>query len=357
MQPTNPITRTQPRANSQTPASSSSIAVQNVAETAKLQIGQQIQATILEQAGQGLYKVLAAGQTLQMQLPGQLKVGSQIALQVISTSPRLSFALASSSSPISTAEEISSASRLLSDLTLMPLSKPYVESASGRAVWPSAEKVPESNQLAVSLKEALGNSGLFYESHQAQWIAGTRSTAQLLVEPQNLLTHNAQSPAFHPGTSSQTVKQESASSLPSEKAASIASKAVSDGVTDKSSILPIAKELVPLVQQQLHTLETHQLTWSGEIWPNQQMQWEIQGEPERHSATPEERQWNTEVELALPKLGDVHARLQFSQGSVKLTLHASSEKAAALFTRNLSELASTMKSAGIPLASAAVEKP
>ncbi len=392
MQPTSPINSTQTRPV--TPATSisqsenaavSQVVTESIAAV-KFAVGQQIQATIQQQVSPGLYKVQIAGQSMQIQLPGPIKTGSTITLQVMSTSPKLTFSVSSSSAPISTAEEISSTSRLLSNLTQQPLSRTPVESASGRAVWPSENTVPESGKLAVALKDALANSGLFYESHQAQWVAGTRSTAQLLVEPQNLLapmTKNAppgttsaqvtaqpgrENQSQPAGTAPALVQPEPASKAItrpdahaaafSQSAPGIADTQTKGATTDATSNapLPIAKELIPLVQQQLHTLETHQLTWSGQVWPNQQMQWEIQGEPEHRTALPDERQWKTEMELALPRLGDVRARLVFHQGAVSLALHAANSDASALFDRRLPELATAMKNAGIPLSGAVVEK-
>lgn len=380
MQPANPISSTQPLARSVTPATSatqaaytavSQVATESTAAV-KLEVGQLIQATIQEQVNPGLYKVQVAGQSMQMQLPGLIKIGSAITLQVVSVSPRLTFSVPGSGAPISTAEEISSTSRLLSDLAQMPLSKTMVEAPTGRAVWPSEKSAPESGQLAAALKDALANSGLFYESHQAQWVAGARSTAQLLIEPQNQLsqiTKNAQSLQTGPLSVQpkpgivETIKPDAhAVSVSESKSASTLGVATADtqtkgAATDApSNALPIAKELIPLVQQQLHTLETHQLTWAGQIWPNQQMQWEIQGEPEHRASRPDERQWKTEMELALPRLGDVHASLVFNQGAVRLTLHAADADAASLFDRRLPELAASMKNVGIPLSGAAVEK-
>ncbi|NNM79867.1 MAG: flagellar hook-length control protein FliK, partial [Gallionella sp.] len=118
----------------------------------------------------------------------------------------------------------------------------------------------------------------------------------------------------------------------------------------------VAKELVPLVQQQLHTLETHQLTWAGQVWPGQQMQWEIHGQPEHHNAPQDERQWRTEMELALPRLGDVHAQLVFSGSGLKLTLHVADTATATLFNRSLAQLRSALANVNIPLTAAAVEK-
>jgi hypothetical protein len=314
-----------------------------------LAAGQQVQATIQEQVSPGLYKVQVAGQTLQMQLPGLLKTGSQVMLQVISTSPKLTFGVAASSAPIATAEQISSTSRLLSNLAQLPVSRTLIESTTGRAVWQTTVSIPDSKQLAAGLRDALANSGLFYESHQAQWVAGERSTAQLLVEPQNQLSRDAQN---MPGTavSATQLDRDAQNTLSTILSASPQDKATTD------SGLPIAKELVPLVQQQLHTLETHQLTWTGQVWPGQQMQWEIQGEPEHRPMQPDERQWSTEMELALPRLGDVHARLVFHQGGIKLTLHAADAGAIALFNRRLPGLAISMADAGIPLAGTVVEK-
>ncbi|MFA6921909.1 MAG: flagellar hook-length control protein FliK [Gallionella sp.] len=309
----------------------------------KLEIGQRIQATIKEQLSPGLFKVEVAGQTLQMQLPGQLKSGNLIQLQVMSNNPRLTFGFVASSNPLPTQEQISSTSRFLSNLTELPRERTMIQSAAGQPVWPASGPAIDSRQLAVALHNALGNSGLFYESHQAQWVRGERSTAQLLVEPQNLLKNN----------------DSTATATQPDKAAAAAQA----DTTPPGSGLPITKELVSMVQQQLHTLETHQLTWTGQIWPGQQMQWEIQGEPERQQAQPGQhqdpydgRKWSTEMELALPALGDVHAKLVLSQGKLTLTLQAADVNSAALLNRRLPGLATTLGEAGIPLASAVVEK-
>jgi flagellar hook-length control protein FliK len=62
------------------------------------------------------------------------------------------------------------------------------------------------------------------------------------------------------------------------------------------------------------------------------------------------------MELALNKLGDVHARLVYTQGAIKLTLHAGDTDTAELFTRRLPALRNTLQEAGINLTSAVIEK-
>lgn len=300
---------------------------------AKLEVGQRIQATIQELVSPGLFKVQVAGQSMQMRLPGQLQVGNILALKVESTSPKLTFSFFASSQPISTQEQISASSRLLANLADLPMTRTLIETSTGKPVLQTSGASLDSKELAGALRDTLANSGLFYESHQAQWVRGERSTAQLLIEPQNQLTNP---PADQPAT---------------DKIATPASATTTD------TNLPIAKELIPLVQQQLHALETHQITWTGQIWPGQQMQWEIQGEPEHHlSAAADERQWSTEMELALPKLGDVHARLVFNSSGLKLNLQAADVDAIALFHRRLPSLGKTLADAGIQLTSSVIEK-
>ncbi len=303
----------------------------------KLEPGQRIQATIQEQVSPGLFRVQVAGQSMQMRLPGQLKSGNVFELQVVSTNPKLTFSVFASTNPIATQEQISSTSRLLANLAELPLARVLIESTSGGAVWQATGLPIDSKQLAAALRDALANSGLFYESHQAQWVRGERSTAQLLVEPQNQL----------PDKQGDTQSADRQEAVP---------PAAQQGKTAEEPGLPIAKELVSLVQQQLHTLETHQLTWTGQVWPGQQMQWEIQGQPERDTLLPDERQWSTEMELALPRLGDIHAKLVFSHDEIKLTLQAADADSVMLFNRRLPALGRALADAGIHLTGTVVEK-
>ncbi|HUV99624.1 MAG TPA: flagellar hook-length control protein FliK [Gallionella sp.] len=332
---------------------------------AKLEPGQQFQATVLSKISEGLFKVQVAGQTLQMRLPGNIQRGDVIRLVVISTQPRITFGMVASTNPLSTPEEIGSSARMLSNLAASPLEHPVVEQLGNKAVWQAEQAVPDTKLLAGALREALGKSGLFYESHQAQWIRGERSTNQLLAEPQNVLTGR------NPSQSSAVVRQTVPNSVPAsglpdmQKTTRLlpgidtpapATKPEQSAATSSDAALPVAKELVQLVQQQLHTLENHHLVWLGQIWPGQQMQWEIQGEPEHPTREQDERQWSTEIELALPRLGDVHARLIFSNSGLRLTLHAADPSTVELFNRSLPALRDSLAGADIPLLAAVAEK-
>ncbi len=380
---------------------------------AKLEPGQQFQGTVQSKVSEGMFKVQVAGQTLQMRLPGNIQSGDVIRLVVVSTQPRITFSMAASTNPLSTPEEIGSSARMLSDLAGSPLEHPVVQQLGSKAVWQAGQTATDAKSLAGALRETLGKSGLFYESHQAQWVRGERSTNQLLAEAQNVLTgrnlfqpsaviprstpndgsmsgtttpQESNEPAGQAGTpppetkTGQPPASGSDAALPAARELSRdnsapgtadaqklkaptgqAGSAAPDTKTEQSAStgsnsLPVAKELVQLVQQQLHTLENHHLVWQGQIWPGQQMQWEIQGEPEHQATQQDERQWSTEIELDLPRLGGVHARLVFAGSGLRLTLHAADPATAELFKRSLPALKDTLAGADIPLLAAVVER-
>ncbi|NNM80921.1 MAG: hypothetical protein HKM01_10825, partial [Gallionella sp.] len=147
----------------------------------EIKVGQQLQGSVQAQLSPGLFRVLVAGQSIQMRLPATIRSGETINLRVISTTPQLTFSIAASTAPISTQEQIGAAARLLADLAQQPIQDPVTRQLGKTAVWQTALTAPDSRQLATALRDALANSGLFYESHQAQWVRGERSTAQLLV--------------------------------------------------------------------------------------------------------------------------------------------------------------------------------
>lgn len=316
---------------------------------AGLKPGQQLQGSVQSKVSEGLFKVQVSGQTLQMRLPGNIRSGDTIKLEVIAAHPRITFGMVASTNPLSTPEQIGATARILSNLADLPLERLTVKQLGNKAVWDTGQQAPDTKLLAGALREALGKSGLFYESHQAQWIRGERSMNQLLEEPQNILTGSSL-----PLSSSEEQRATSATQTPSNTP--VTSDSAGDTASAGDTSLPIAKELLPLVQQQLHALEHHHLAWMGQVWPGQEMQWEIQGQPEHQTQQPDERQWSTEIELTLPRLGNVHARLVFTESGLRLTLNAADTVTVDLFNRTLLQLKNSLAGADIALVAALVEK-
>jgi hypothetical protein len=57
---------------------------------------------------------------------------------------------------------------------------------------PIAAGPPNNAQdLLPLLKQAISESGMFYEAHQAEWVEGRYSKAQLLQEPQGRLQESS----------------------------------------------------------------------------------------------------------------------------------------------------------------------
>ncbi len=300
------------------------------ADTSQFELGQKVQGTVQAQVAPNVFNVRVATQLLQMQLPAFIRSGDIITLQVVSLQPRLTFTLAASSNPVSTPESLSATARLLSSLSQQPLERSYVRPIQSSPLWTGEKVQPDTTQLAGKLHEALSQSGLFYESHQAQWIAGARPTTQLLLEPQNQLPQgaNAKDTATANGTLSAALAESG----------------------QRTATTGIPGHLQTLVQQQMSALETHQVLWQGQVWQGQEMRWEVSEEsPHRNAQGVEEGQWVTRINLDLPNLGGVSARLSFNGNALSLSLGAANAQTRDRMSNASSQLVAALSERGIPV--------
>lgn len=306
------------------------------------QPGQKFQATVQAQLAPGIFKVQVADQLLQLQLPGTIRTGDKITLEVVSLLPRLTFNMAASANPLSTADQLSATSRLLSSLTQQPLEKNFVRSTNSAPLWTGATQFPDTAELAGKLHTALSQSGLFYEAHQAQWLAGSRNTAQLLQEPQNLPADKVRAAL---GMDSKIQHLDTEVTLNSASAGS---------GRERISILGIPDHMQPLIQQQLLALETRQVQWQGQVWANQEMSWKVKEEQIPSPNGEEGRQWSTQIFLNLPNLGEVSATLRFGNNGLNLSLDADTPQTRSKLGNASSALVSALSERGINITSALV---
>lgn len=192
---------------------------------------------------------------------------------------------------------------------------------------------PEPQQLAKSLQDALGASGLFYESHVAQWAEGKRPLADLQREPQ---MQRQEAPAG----------RQSAESL--ARAAQLA--------PDLSA--------AQMINQQLHAHEQQRVQWNGEAWPGQSMQWDVArderneregrdgrgGKDEREADTV----WRSGVRFSLPMLGKVAASVTLVGEQVHIQLQAGSDGSADALRAWAGDLQRALDAVGAPLASLSI---
>ena len=339
-------------------------------------VGKSMQGQVLARMGDGSFLVRVAGTPARMQLPAGAQLGAEIPLTLIGINPRPSFQIGNprdqAANPLLTYADADaepdaaetrgpqagaaqagtrtgSAATLLSRAPLTPSNllpalagdTPAPElSTTARAissVLVQAESVPgapvtlvgktplmatpraDPAQVAQKLRDTVGSSGLFYESHVAEWAEGKRPLASLLLEPQMQKAQQADA-------------QKSGTDLASAQ----------------------------LINMQLHTHEQARVQWQGEAWPGQKMQWDIsrdapegqqqEGRGDEEDATA----WRSSVRFQFPLLGDLAAHVVLQGGRVAIQMQAGSEASADTLRQHAARLEAALDAAGWPLASLSI---
>ena len=301
--------------------------------------GQRIVARLQQSGPDNTFKALVEGRSVTLALPQTATPGDTLELVVSHVTPAAVFATQAGSTALpgaQTGTALSQAGRLISFLLT---GQPPAQAASlngGQPVLASPPGPGDTDLLAQRLGAALGDSGLFYESHQARWLAGQVDMAQLTREPQGR-------PAV-PSAAPTTALQTGTAALP---------EAAQPGATPQ-----IPDRLLPVVHQQLDALATQHLVWQGQIWPGQTMEWEIE-DPARDGPRADDDPaptWNTTLRLSLPTLGGVEARLHLTPAGVALRLTGDSADTVAALRAGQPRLAEALAAANLPLTGVSTEQ-
>jgi hypothetical protein len=198
----------------------------------------------------------------------------------------------------------------------------------------SAGGAPDSGKLREGLQRALGDSGLFYESHVAEWAAGKRPLQDLQREPQ----------------------------MQRQGAAQGAAQSQADAVA--RTLAGPDLSAAQMINQQLHTHEQGKVMWQGEAWPGQQMQWLVEREQQRddgqggrregRDGDPADSVWRSGVRFRFPLLGKVAANVTLVGDQVHIAVQSGSEDTAVTLRAWAGALQQAMDAAGAPLASLAI---
>lgn len=170
------------------------------------------------------------------------------------------------------------------------------------------------HSLPVRLAQTLSESGMFYESHLAKWSKGALSLEAILREPQARVNVAAQ---------------------------------VSAKLTELAGM---PEEAARLAGRQLQILEGGPFFWQGIAWPGQNMQWLIreqaggEGGGESDDTASE---WVTELNLILPRMGEVHAQLGLTGERLHLRLLADEPATRAALEAALPLLAKGFEASGL----------
>lgn len=314
-----------------------------------LQPGQVFNARIQEVLPENLYRALVAGRTLTLALPEGAKAGDALELVVIDRTPKLITArvvqtesqeLAGEPYPHAT---LSPAARLIASLlpaSDQPARPVLLNRGEPLLPAPPAPSPGPATPLAARLSEAVSESGLFYEAHQAQWLSGEVATDSLLREPQG--KHLPFRRDFQvPSAGNETISADQTGSRRSDALQTSSPNATST---------PMPEDLKTLVQQQLEAAGTQRLAWHGEVWPGQAMDWTIEPDlPERREDTAPPEQWATTLALTMPALGRVEAMLKLTSAGVSIDLTAPTDATADQLRNGTELLSSALEAAGVPL--------
>lgn len=366
--------------------------------------GQRFFATLQRTLPDGSFRAVVAGQQMTLALDGAAKSGDTLELEVTQLTPRTVFARVVGGETATTAgasaqPALSQTGKLISFL-LTGQPAPSAASLAGNRPLLSAPPTSGS-QLVPVLRQALGQSGLFYESHQVQWVLGKLDTAALLREPQGQTgganaagggaganagaaagTAAGGSVAAGTGTTagaaaaSTSVAAGQGPGTPVDAAArtaeSTASRAITETDASRSAASTaraaldetaaprpgaIPERLMPVVHQQLDALATQQYVWQGQAWPGQRFEWWIE-DPQRegeHAGDEPENAWNTTLRLTLPRLGGVEARLHLTPAGVALRLVADDTATLQTLDGGAAALASALEAANLKLTGLVIE--
>lgn len=292
----------------------------------QLTIGQALTGLVKSQA-KGISMVEVQGQTVAMRLPHPAAPGDTLRLRFAGHMPQAVFLLAPPESAAGDAPQLSQTARMLSDL---------MQQLPGRNALPTLSPPgplldqPTANPalIALALRTALVRSGLFYESHLANWAVGQDSLDGLMQEPQNKLA-----------------------------AAEAARTAASPPALLNAAETSVPKPLNPmhaLLSQQLQVLESPQFVWRGEVWPGQVLEWHLRHETEhaqdQSAAMPGDEAdagWESTLKLGLPQLGTVTAHIKLDANlAFSIRLVPEQAEVEPLLRRNQGRLMEQLAAAG-----------
>lgn len=374
---TRPITQTD---TGTTITSVASASQETLNRLALISVGKQFQAQIMSRLNDGTFLVRVADTTARMALPATAQAGDTVTLTLLSSDPRPTFILGDASdaaeqaiagmldktgafvqigktAPLlqanaatATAEQIpssamttfSAAGRLVDNL----LHAAQLEGASSQIIGQTPIlPLPlfNADTLSQSLRNSLEYSGLFYESHLAQWANGSRTTEELMREPQARADQHTSLPA-------QTNPPRAASSLMHLMQVLASTQQGETAAQNASTQIPtINNQTAGLINQQLGALEQQRIAWQGELWPGQKFEWEIADETPHGASSEQETTWRSSVKFDMPTLGTISAAIHLSGGHLQIHVRTATDNAAATLRQYENSLADALDAAGSPL--------
>lgn len=183
--------------------------------------------------------------------------------------------------------------------------------------------------LSSALAQAIEDSGLFYEAHLAQWIAGDRSTERIRFE-----SAAQDSPVDEPGASG------------------AAARVPASTIDTRHGAAPAVAERV---SAQLALLDTGVLRFAGEAWPGQRIDIEIVDPRDSARSRPQVAPgWRLRLVLSTPALGELAIAVSLDAGMLALNVAATNGDTRRDVHRALPRLRHALASRELPITALAL---
>jgi hypothetical protein len=320
-------------------------------------VGQSMQADVLTKLPDGSFVVRINDMAARMPLPEGAQVGTQVPLTLVTVAPRPTFQVQTGQGASAFAEagpplpegaspqestlaylegkdaaaltrtaallagtrglaqlpggaadgantQISTAGKVLGDvIAAAQKAETQASAAVGRTPLLGGPSL-DAGAIAQALKDGLGKSGLFYESHVAEWAEGARHRADLAAEPQA----RGMPPPTDPNTAQ-------------------------------------------FINLQLNAHEQGRVAWQGQLWPGRDMQWDVERDASGRQDGDDENggTWQSSLRLRFGALGEVAARVVLSGDQVHIRLDALDATIGSLLDAHRARLADALDAAGTPL--------
>ena len=362
--------------------------------------GQKVMAEIQAMLPNGTYRALINQRNITLSLPFSAKSGDSLELQVTESNGKIALAVVSHQDGKAAKEAVSTTLSRTAQFISQLFSRPEGSKEGAKALMlngnqPIAQTPPNSAQdILPLLKQAITQSGMFYESHQAEWVEGRMPKTALLQEPQGKLSSPA---AFAPPPSAQAPTLPGASPVPDnnpglpQKVAGESPPAQSSGQLIAPQTQPIVQQqldalatqnfglpqkvagesppaqssgqlIAPqtqlIVQQQLDALATQNFAWQGQVWPGQEMRWEIEEDARNRGQDDDEpaENWRTRLKLTLPALGGVNALIQIQGEELILAISVDNAHTRTLMQTESDSLREQLNAAGLTATSIGISE-
>lgn len=345
----------------------------------QLALGKEFQAQVLSRLTNGTYLVKVDDALVNVKLPPGAKAGDTLDLTLLATQPRPTFLLGRSDAGATTS--LSNAGRLIGNLLqLAQQDGSPPTSIVGKTPLVADPHAP-AQQIAQALQHAVTFSGLFYESHVAQWANGTRPFTDLQNEPAAKRSDTPLPTAATPqnDNDAQTQAQQGlrgdlarlasnvrewvggerppATDAETRTIGTLKEQALTAVLQDNRDATGKTQDTsvndgVRLISLQLDALEQRRILWQGQLFPGQPIEWEISDEtPQRKNdeeAGPEPC-WQSTVRFSLPTLGTISATVRLTGEHVQVNVRTADEDTAGTLRNYGSLLADALGAAGTTL--------